>query len=81
MNYMIVKIDESTVKSTTNCSKGMPCLDGVKKTLCEVDECVSDEVFFVKCLNNKLCSYRINFGYDLMCTCPIRKEIYKRYKY
>ena len=76
---MIVKIDESTLRSTTECDKGMQCLHGANRPLCEVDYSVMDEVFFVHCLNNKRCSYRINFGYNLMCTCPIRKEIFKRY--
>jgi len=81
MDYMIVKIYDSTVKSTTNCNKGMQCLHGVKKPLCEVDYCVMDKVFFINCLNNKQCSYQINFGYKLMCSCPVRKEIFKRYNY
>ncbi len=78
---MIVNIDESTVKSTTNCDKGMQCVHGVKEPLCKVDYCVMEKVFFVKCLNNKRCSYKISFGNSLMCTCPIRKEIFKRYNY
>jgi hypothetical protein len=81
MNYMIVKIDESTVKRTTNCDKGMPCLHGVSKPLCDVDSYIMDEVCFIHCLNNKRCSYLIPFGYSFMCTCPIRKEIFKRYHY
>jgi hypothetical protein len=78
---MIVGIDESTIKSTTDCEKGMQCLNGVKEPLCEVAYSVMDEAFFVHCLNNKRCSYRISFGYKLLCTCPIRKEIFKRYNY
>jgi hypothetical protein len=81
MTYMIVAIDESTVKSTTNCDKGMTCLDGVKESICEDDYYVTDKVFFVNCLNNKLCNYRVHFGNKLLCTCPIRKEIFRRYNY
>jgi len=81
MDYMILKIDESTVKSTTDCDKGMQCLYGVNKPLCEVDYCVMGEVFFINCLNNKRCSYRMHFGHSLMCTCPVRKAIFKRYNY
>jgi len=68
---MMVEIDESTVKSTTNCNKGMPCLYGVKESLCEVEYCVMDKVYFVNCLSDKRCHYRLSFGNKLLCTCPI----------
>jgi len=81
MNYMVLKIDDSTIKSTTNCEKGMQCLHGVTEKLCKVNNSVMNEVFFVSCLNKQKCSYRISFGYKFMCTCPIRKEIFRRYHY
>lgn len=78
---MIININESTIRSTTSCDRDMQCLQDVNKPLCDVDYCVMDEVFFVNCLTNKRCGYRFNFGYNLICTCPVRKEIFKRYHY
>jgi hypothetical protein len=77
----IVEIDESTIRSTTKCDKGFQCLHGETEQLCEVEYCVQDKVCFVKCLNIKRCSYRIHFGHSFVCNCPVRKEIFKRYKY
>jgi hypothetical protein len=78
---MDLTVDESTIKSTTECGKGFACLDGDKNLLCKVEFSVRDETVFVRCLNIEHCFYRMIFGYLFVCNCPVRKEIYKRYQY
>jgi hypothetical protein len=79
---MDIKVDESTIKSTTECEKGFACLNGDKNLICKVEFSVRDKtVVFVKCLNTEPCSYQMSFGYSFVCNCPVRKEIFKRYKY
>ena len=75
---MNIKIDDNIIKKTAKCQKNFSCLSG-ETTLCKVEESMG-EVIFIKCMNNNPCEYRVNFGYSQICNCPVRKELYKRYK-
>ncbi len=77
---MHIQISEDTIKKTTKCQKSFSCLSGERKDLCEVESCVNDEIHFLKCMYNSLCRYRVPFGYSSVCTCPVRKELYNRYR-
>lgn len=46
---------------------------------CEVEHCISNELLFVKIPNCNLCPYTLDFGGSIVCSCPIRKEIYNKY--
>lgn len=72
-------IDKKTLKQTTKCEKGFDCLLRDDHVYCKVENCVSDEVHFVKCLNEEYCVYRMSFGESFICNCPTRKEIYNKY--
>ncbi len=77
---MKIEIDDDVIKATTKCEKSFSCLADNLETSCKVEYAVSNTVHFVKCLSGTHCSYRISFGYDYICTCPIRKAIYEKYK-
>ena len=79
LRRMDIKVDEPTIKSTTECEKRFACLNGDKSVLCKVKFSVRDETVFVKCLNTEHCYYRMIFGDSFICNCPVRKEIYKLY--
>jgi len=72
-------INKQTLKETTNCEKNFGCLNGHNHVYCKVESCVNNEVHFVKCLNEDHCLYKMNFGDSIICSCPIRKEIYNKY--
>lgn len=77
MNY---DISDKILKETQNCNKDIACLNSSEYALCEVVECVGDQVHFIKCLDKKYCSYKMLFGYSsYFCNCPIRKEIFNKY--
>ena len=77
---MIIKVDDSTIKETTRCKKSFSCLPEKRKELCRVTHKVEDKVYFVECQDTESCSYRLSFGNSFMCTCPVRKVIYDKYK-
>lgn len=77
---MKIEIGDDVIKATTKCEKCFSCLSDNLEHSCKVEYCVSDTVYFVKCLNLAHCNYKVPFGDGHFCTCPIRKEIYNRYK-
>ena len=77
---MKFKISDETIKNTKECNKTFGCLRDEKHVLCRVERCVNEEVYFIKCLHNDKCDYKIAFGNSYFCSCPVRKEIYKKYR-
>ncbi len=76
-----IAIAEDTIKSTAKCKKDFSCLEYNDHKLCKVLYSLHDNVFFIECLEWKPCAYREKFGSSsYICNCPIRKEIYKKYK-
>ena len=74
----VIKIDEDILKSATRCKKNLFCLSG--NDICKVEYCVDGKIHFIKCMNLDPCNYRISFGYSFVCNCPVRKELFNRYK-
>jgi hypothetical protein len=81
-NKTDIEIDEDIKKNTTKCKKDFKCLRDNNYELCKVIESVRDNVLFIECLEMQPCSYKTVFGYSsYICSCPTRKEIYRRYKF
>jgi len=76
---MINIISDEALKATTQCEKNFSCLDG-ESDICKVAVCVENEVLFIKCKERAPCPYKESFAYALLCTCPVRKELYYKYK-
>lgn len=77
---MEIEISQKTIDETTECEHSHECLKDVSKIHCKVESEISGEVHFVKCPDEELCAYKQTFGHSQMCCCPIRKEIYNKYK-
>ncbi len=73
------RVSEETIAETKKCNRAFSCLKTPIEPLCTIDYCVDGKVHFIKCLNKKGCSYRSMFGYDFICNCPTRKELYNKY--
>ncbi len=84
MEKMAQKIDlnvhDDIIKNTNRCKKDHSCLSGFAADLCQVEMCIGEKIHFIKCMNENICNYRIPFGYSFVCTCPVRKELYNKYK-
>ena len=76
---MNIKVDNDILQKTTKCSKNFSCLSG-GKPLCSVEQCIENNIHFIKCVSNEPCIYKVPFGYSFVCICPIRKELYNNYK-
>jgi len=76
---MNIEVDEDIIKQTTKCRKNFSCLSG-ERPFCTVELCIENEIHFIKCAGNESCIYRVSFGYSYVCICPVRKELYNRYK-
>ena len=74
-----ITVDEETIKRTFHCSKDFACLSGGFQECCKVEKCVGD-LHYVKPCNDKMCIYQVLDGPGYVCNCPVRLEIYKKYK-
>lgn len=74
-----MEIAKEILDKTTNCQKGFECLKNDDHIYCKVENCVSDNLHFVRCLSRDYCSYQLPFGRSHICNCPTRKEIFNKY--
>jgi len=73
------KIEKRIVDEAVKCEKEFQCLSGDEECLCPVEDEIEGNILFVQSLNVS-CPYRISFGYSFICTCPVRKYLFIRYK-
>ena len=73
-------ISQEIIHSAHRCLKSKSCITSEDYVLCKVEYCVKGEVHFILCKENTECNYKQIFGNQYFCTCPIRKEIYNKYK-
>jgi hypothetical protein len=76
----MLKVSKEIEEATTDCTKGFTCLAGDGTDLCKVTSSVNDEIHFVICLNEEDCTYKRSSGGRLNCGCPVRREIFNKYK-
>jgi hypothetical protein len=76
----IIEIDQAILSSTTRCRRGFSCLSAVSRSICPPEQFIQDDVLFVKSARTKMCPYLVHFGLGFVCSCPVRKGIYKRYR-
>jgi hypothetical protein len=77
MNYAV---DEKIKEAATKCENGHACLECEEHELCAVQHFVMHELLFVECLHTASCPYKEKVSKITICTCPVRKEIYRRYR-
>lgn len=75
-----MEIDKIIIAETLNCNKNFDCLNSNTPVCCKVEDCINDEVHFIKCLEKLLCTYKLSFGESFICICPTRKEIFNKYR-
>jgi len=72
-------VDEGIIQRT-ECSKGFCCLNNEKHSCLNVkiDRFVSGETLFIDC-KDESCDYRMTFGKSVICKCPTRMALFKKY--
>jgi hypothetical protein len=76
---MKFNINEETKRVTRKCVKGFSCLSAERNELCRVISCYDNDIHFIYCATDILCSYKNNIGGRDYCECPIRMNIYDEY--
>ncbi len=69
-----------TIRATTKCDKEFSCLEGSRQDLCSVKYCINRGISFVECANDNNCYYKTSYGDGMICLCPVRNELYNKYK-
>ncbi len=77
---MTFQVSDEIRRSASDCPKGFRCLDGVTSDMCPIEDSVGfGEVHFIECRTDGFCPYQRSFGRGWLCTCPVRKELYRVY--
>ena len=77
---MIYEISEPTRKRTVKCPYSFECLSNEKWITCYIEDELSGGLSVKKICSQKFCNYFLYFGSRHICICPVRVEIYRRYK-
>ena len=80
MNDIDLHIDERVLRETTKCANNFRCLSGDKSCFCEGIYSIGSDMIKIPLNPDRLCAYRLSYGYSYFCLCPTRCEIYNRYK-
>ena len=75
-----VIVSDDVKDMVAECEKDFYCLTGELDHLCEVTGCVFESILYIKCLAGKYCNHKYSIGEDTFCSCPVRKEIYNKYR-
>ena len=73
-----MEIEKEILDKTTLCNKDFDCIKN-NNIRCKVTRNVDKKVIFVECREKNFCNYKMSFGNSDICTCPTRKEIFKKY--
>ena len=74
---MALKISQEIIDQTTECDKDFSCLVNNSEPSCKISACIKNAHFIEKL--DRLCPYYIEYGHQYLCTCPVRKEIHRKY--
>lgn len=76
----IFEVGEEVRKQADRCPRGQRCLQGKEEIRCPVSDCVGDKVFFIAGDPGKACKYCNTFGHSCYCSCPLRQELYRKFR-
>jgi hypothetical protein len=77
---MEIELPDDITRKASKCEKNFRCLSGESDKLCRVLCFIKEDIYFVKCMDDPDCLYMESFEKTRLCNCPVRKEIYKKYK-
>ena len=79
LNNKQLVVDQTLIEQATQCNLSHACLSESEYIPCEIDYTIDDKAHFVKCLVRDDCRYKQSFGFSIICTCPVRLEIFKKF--
>jgi hypothetical protein len=77
---MKYNIDPDTLNEAEHCTCNYSCLKDKSECLCNIDYNLGNgRIIFLKSVQNVHCQYILSYGNSYICTCPVRKKIYRLY--
>ncbi|MCI5166310.1 MAG: hypothetical protein D3903_09485 [Candidatus Electrothrix sp. GM3_4] len=78
-NINIIVSDRSK-SMAAKCKKKLSCLEKKGEEICEVKKCLLESAIYIIFNKKESCNYHYSIGGDSFCSCPVRKEIFKKYE-
>jgi hypothetical protein len=75
---MNLNVNEQTRAKAIKCHKCFECLYS-QDNICKVLDDIDKKVLFVEEKERGFCKFAINFGGQVICNCPVRKDIFENY--
>ena len=75
-----IPMEQVDTGTTIECDRAHSCLSGEQECMCEVEQLLDDSILSVKPPPGLKCIHKMRYQEAFLCTCPVRKEIYKRYR-
>ncbi|MCI5162639.1 MAG: hypothetical protein D3917_11610 [Candidatus Electrothrix sp. AX5] len=75
-----ITVSNKTKSMAAKCKKKTSCLEKKGEEICEVKKCLLESALYVIFNKKEPCNYHYSIGGDSFCGCPVRKEIFKKYK-
>jgi hypothetical protein len=76
---MVLYVSNEARQACTECPRGFSCLEE-NGDLCRISCCVDGALHFITCAHEGPCPYKHAVWERLICNCPVRREIYSKYK-
>ncbi|MHC4127292.1 MAG: hypothetical protein ACYSUA_03830 [Planctomycetota bacterium] len=77
---MVFYVSDAATQACVKCPRGHSCLQKGEGGLCRVSSCVDGAMHFIACAHDGPCPYKQPVWERLVCSCPVRREIYNKYK-
>ena len=72
-------ISQAIIDSASECPNRLACLSRIG-TMCKIKKHEEARVMFVRRHGHQNCPFAIPLGADCICTCPVRVEIFRKYR-
>jgi hypothetical protein len=76
---MVLYVSDEARRACTQCPKGLSCLDESGE-FCPISCRVDGSLFFVICAHDGPCPYKHEMWERPVCLCPVRREIFSKYR-
>lgn len=73
---MEFEIGQDVLSRADRCVNSFRCLNGV---LCEAEAQLFGQQRFI-CHDANPCAYKVPFGCNFFCTCPVRRAVFEKYE-
>jgi hypothetical protein len=78
---MTFTVSQESRDKATGCLFDFQCQQNNSGSMCTVEKEINNYGVFIKNCNRKeFCSYRLSYGFTQICLCPVRLEIFKKYR-